>query len=144
VPPLNKQVNLTPIIKAGEFTMAIEDMIEISEESLQEKKDAFEVLLDKIPINAVSSKASAADKTNNSTKRKSPKADKIVIQPDTPVPVHIPAEEELKPIKSYNLLDLQMLARLHKIDTQKEGKAGKKVNKTKEEMYSEIKEKLGK
>jgi hypothetical protein len=37
-----------------------------------------------------------------------------------------------------------MLARLHKIDTQKDGKAGKKVNKTKEEMYSEIKEQLDK
>lgn len=137
VPPPEKQINMNPIIKAGEFTMAIEDMIEISEDPLPVKKDAFEVLLDKIPISSIK----AANK-NNSTKRKSPKADKIVIQPDTPVPVHIPAEEELKPIKSYNLLDLQMLARLHKIDTQKEGKSGKKVNKTKEEMYAEIKEKL--
>lgn len=146
VPPLNKQVDLTPIIKAGDLSFAIEDMIEISEEPLQKKKDAFEVLLDKIPTNAASSKSVAtitsADKNN--TKRKSLKADKTVIQPEVLVPALIPAEEELKPIKTYNLLDLQMLSRLHKIDTQKEGKAGKKVNKTKEEMYSEIKELLEK
>lgn len=71
--PLEKQINMNPIIKAGTFTMAIEDMIEISEATIPAaKKDAFEVLLDKIPINTVSSKAvsSTKEKTNNSTKKK--------------------------------------------------------------------------
>jgi hypothetical protein len=49
--------------------------------------------------------------------------------------------DELKPIGKYNLVELQMLARFHKIDTQKEGSSGKKINKTKGEMYEEILEK---
>lgn len=49
--------------------------------------------------------------------------------------------DELKPIGKYNLVELQMLARFHKIDTQKEGSSGKKINKTKGEMYEEIQEK---
>ena len=147
IPQQEKQVNMNPIIKAGAFTMAIEDMIEISDEysAPVKKQNAFEMLLDKIPTSSNSSKSAK----NNSTTRTSPRA---VIQPKefaptptpTPTPALIPADEELQPIKTYNLLDLQMLSRLHKIDTQKEGKAGKKVNKTKEEMYSEIKEKLDK
>jgi len=150
IPHQEKQINMNPIIKSGAFSMAIEDMIEISETPLLAKKDAFEVLLDKIPTSSSKSTTSAK---NNSTKRKSPKA---VIQPkelelalapapaqaSAPALVPEPIKDELKPIKAYNLLDLQMLARLHKIDTQKEGKAGKK--KTKEEMYSEISDKLEK
>ena len=52
--------------------------------------------------------------------------------------------DELKPIGKYNLVELQMLARFHKIDTQKEGSSGKKINKTKGEMYEEIQEKQNK
>ena len=139
VPPPDKQINMNPIIKAGAFSMAIEDMIEISEvPPVRPVPDAFETLLDKIPI-------SASKPAEKNTKRKSPKTDKTKTTTLEPAaPAAAPVEEELKPIKSYNLVDLQMLARLHKIDTQKEGKAGKKVNKTKEEMYSEIKDKLGK
>ena len=52
--------------------------------------------------------------------------------------------EELKPIGKYNLLELQMLAKLYKIDTQKQGSSAKKINKTKGEMYEEIQEKMNK
>jgi hypothetical protein len=161
IPPLNKQVNLTPIIKAGELSMAIEDMIEISDD-LEEpspepapgyepyvpvkKQDPFQTMLDNIP-----SKPSLSSKTKTYIKERhelleSPKSTTNGKEQakTTTAPAQAPTEEELKPIKSYNLLDLQMLARLHKIDTQKDGKAGKKVNKTKEEMYSEIKEQLDK
>ena len=44
----------------------------------------------------------------------------------------------IKPINKYNLLDLQMLAKIENIDTQKQGSSGKKINKTKIEMYDEI------
>ncbi len=44
----------------------------------------------------------------------------------------------MKPINKYNLLDLQMLAKIENIDTQKQGSSGKKINKTKIEMYEEI------
>lgn len=50
-------------------------------------------------------------------------------------------DDELLPIGKYNLLDLQRLALLHKIDTQKMGTMGKKINKLKAELYSEITEK---
>lgn len=173
VPPPNKQVNLNPIIKAGELSMAIEDMIEISDyvaapistpapapahvvpikkeekETKQDNQDAFAALLDKIPSkpNPPASKNEIYAKERKELLElpaKSKKTAKGKTAPTTAlIPTPEPAKEELKPIKSYNLLDLQMLARLHKIETQKDGKAGKKVNKTKEEMYSEIKEKLG-
>ncbi len=44
----------------------------------------------------------------------------------------------MKPINKYNLLDLQMLAKIEHIDIQKQGSSGKKINKTKIEMYEEI------
>jgi hypothetical protein len=47
-------------------------------------------------------------------------------------------KEELKPLKKYTLLDLQQLSRLHKLPTQKDGTSGKKINKTKEELYTEL------
>jgi hypothetical protein len=53
-------------------------------------------------------------------------------------------EEDLKPIGKYNLLELQMLAKLYKIDTRKQGSAGKMINKTKQEMYDEIHVKMNK
>ena len=154
IPAREPEINMNPIIKAGDFAMAIEDMIEISEEPITtttntvlEKKNEFEILLDKIPTTSSASTSSKSGKSSN-IKRKSPKAEKMAIQSETITPAPestlASANEELKPIKAYNLLDLQMLARLHKIDTQKDGKAGKKVNKTKEEMYLEIKEKLEK
>jgi hypothetical protein len=153
IPPLEGQINMNPIINAGQFSMAIEDMIEISDyleapASAPEpyvpvkKQDPFQTLLDNIP-----SKPSLSSKTETYVKERrelleSPKSTTNGKGKTAPAPQ--PNKEELKPIKSYNLLDLQMLARLHKIDTQKDGKAGKKVNKTKEEMYSEIKEQLDK
>ena len=154
IPHQDKEVSLNPIIKAGDFSMAIEDMIEISDIPMNQvvsiqptKEDKFTMLLNAIPI---SSNTSALGKPTK-TKRKSPKTDKTAAflddseTPPPPSPPPTPSvKEELKPIKAYNLQDLQMLARVHKIDTQKEGKAGKKVNKTKEEMYSEIKDKLDK
>jgi hypothetical protein len=51
-------------------------------------------------------------------------------------------KEELKPLAKYNLVDLQMLAKLHKIDTQKMGNCDKKINKLKGELYEEIKSKI--
>jgi hypothetical protein len=50
-------------------------------------------------------------------------------------------KEELLPIGKYNLLDLQRLSLLYKIDTQKMGTMGKKINKLKAELYNEISEK---
>jgi hypothetical protein len=51
-------------------------------------------------------------------------------------------KEELKPLAKYNLVDLQILAKLYKIDTQKMGNCDKKINKLKGELYEEIKAKM--
>ena len=51
-------------------------------------------------------------------------------------------DEELKPLAKYNLVDLQFMARLYKIDTQKMGNCNKKINKLKGELYEEIKNKM--
>lgn len=51
-------------------------------------------------------------------------------------------DDTLKPIGKYTLLELQMLAKLHKIPTQKQGKGTKMINKTKDEIYGELVEKF--
>ena len=51
-------------------------------------------------------------------------------------------KEELKPLAKYNLVELQILAKLYKIDTQKMGNCDKKINKLKGELYEEIKTKM--
>jgi hypothetical protein len=50
--------------------------------------------------------------------------------------------DELKPLEKYNLVDLQFLAKFHKIDTQKMGNCNKKINKLKAELYEDIKKKM--
>ena len=83
------------------------------------------------------------------TKKVDTKIEKVVIDVNTKQVDTVPIvntnntkdEEELLPIGKYNLLDLQRLALLHKIDTQKMGTMGKKINKLKAELYSEITEK---
>ena len=51
-------------------------------------------------------------------------------------------KEEFKPLEKYNLVDLQFLAKFHKIDTQKMGSCNKKINKLKAELYEDIKKKM--
>lgn len=62
----------------------------------------------------------------------------------TELKIDIDEDKELLPIGKYNLLDLQGLALLHKLETQKMGTMGKKINKLKSELYLEITEKLKK
>ena len=50
--------------------------------------------------------------------------------------------EILKPLAKYNLVDLQMMSKFYKVDTQKMGTSGKKINKLKAELYDEIKAKM--
>lgn len=50
----------------------------------------------------------------------------------------IDKDDELKPIGKYTLGDLQIIAKIYKVDTQKAGKTDKKINKTKQELYDEI------
>ena len=206
--PINKKsdvINRDPIIKTGQFTIAVEDMIEINELSneisneisndisndisnsnsnsnivnmesitirdLQEIQhtnitsiitkekentkceyktkelepiiNAFDELMAKIPNSKTSEKIDK--KTTSSNSNTIPKVSsitkksKVIDTSDikSTVPKK-PVLEELKPLKLYTLIDLQILARLHKIDPQKEGRGEKKINKTKEEIYNEI------
>ena len=47
-------------------------------------------------------------------------------------------KEVLKPLKQCTLLELQMLSRLYKLPTQKAGSSTKMINKTKEELHTEL------
>jgi hypothetical protein len=163
--PIN-QINHDPIIKAGEFSMAIEDMIEI-EENIQDEvdiiedvvqipeavpKDVFQELMNKIPTKSklLSTKSITNTNTSTNTNTKTSPKTAITTKPLTEISnesvsneslVVVKNEmEELKPIKKYTLIDLQIMARFHKLDTQKQGSGSKKINKTKEEMFNEIQE----
>lgn len=174
----DKQINKNPIIITENFNIAIEDMIEIDEDTNnpslidnkndnnnndnsdkndKNDKNSFNTLLNQIPMTTVNNNPKIIKQTKQTKQRKSPKTNlqnisigqnekdlnkDIITNTTDNLTDNIIAKEELKPIKAYNLLDLQILARVHKIDTQKEGKSGKKVNKTKEEIYVEIKEKI--
>lgn len=226
IPIDNDTVDINPIIRAGEFSMAIEDMIEISEEHIptsinvvktetEKQHDniakmlsrstttetinvpvvepvpatvannvnlpvpahvptsvpvpAFDALMSMIPSKVkTETKVPKAKKTKETKELKEPKepkattANKITKKTSKAVELISPIMEpvasanvktessndkltsELKPVKEYSLLDLQMLARVNKVDTQKEGKTNKKVNKTKDELYNEIKSSLKK
>jgi len=80
-------------------------------------------------------------KLNKSVKKTKPVVEKVVKEKVAKEKVS-DQEDELKPIAKYTLLDLQMLARLHKIDTQKMGSSDKKINKLKAELYEDIKNKM--
>ena len=105
-------------------------------------QDAFAELMNKIPMKGkmkkISPKSSKAiEKTTLETLLNTNIAGNVIGNEKT----EKSDVDELKPIGKYNLVDLQILARFHKIDTQKEGSSGKKINKTKGEMYEEILEK---
>jgi hypothetical protein len=95
---------------------------------IEKKQNTLETLLSTVANNTIAN-ADANANANANTKDKK---------------VNSSVEEELKPVGKYTLLDLQMLAKLYKIDTQKQGSAGKKINKTKGEMYEEIQDKIQK
>lgn len=108
----------------------------------------LEDLMSKIPTKGSISGGSKV------TKRKSPKATKTVSDTDANIEKVVEQEKEkvvevkcdaekLKPLKQYTLADLQMMCKIHKIPTQKDGKGSKQVNKTKDELYRELESFLG-
>jgi hypothetical protein len=111
-----------------------------------QSNDAFADLMKKIPMKGkdkakrVSPKSSTTATTTLETLLNTVATNSI----DNAKLVNTNVEEDLKPIGKYNLLELQMLAKLYKIDTRKQGSAGKMINKTKQEMYDEIQEKMNK
>ena len=154
----NLIINETFISK---ITNPIEDMIEIEEQEYEPmtmkntsitniktqsdtKINDLESLLSKIPMSKPkpvsdkstnkSTKSNTIDKTNNKNDDKTDdKTDDNSGKTDM---------EELKPLAKYNLVDLQMMSKFYKVDTQKMGTSGKKINKLKAELYDEIKAKM--
>ena len=97
----------------------------------------FDELMNRIPIKQQPGIKTKAPKTPKTSIIPIPKA--ILASTLAPAPAPAPeTENDIKPINKYNLLELQMLAKLYKIDTQKMGSSNKKINKTKTEMYDEI------
>ena len=121
----------------------IEDMIDIEEnediletqdtntkQKKEENNDVFDMLMSKIPIksnNTVLKEPKVKAKTNDT---------KSDTKSDTKDNTYV--KEELLPISKYNLSDLQRLSFLYKIDIQKMGTQGKKINKLKAELYEEL------
>jgi len=101
---------------------------------IEKKQNTLETLLSTVANNTIANADANADANANANANANTKDKKV----------NSSVEEELKPVGKYTLLDLQMLAKLYKIDTQKQGSAGKKINKTKGEMYEEIQEKIQK
>ena len=137
----------------SKITNPIEDMIEIEEQEYEpmtmkntsnntlknviqnqqfEKVDDLASLLSKIPMSKPKPVPSKPIKNNAINKTD----DKVV---DNSGKTDM---EELKPLVKYNLVDLQMMSKFYKVDTQKMGTSGKKINKLKAELYDEIKEKM--
>ena len=125
---------------------------EVAEQVANVPQDAFAELMNKIPMKGKAKKVSpksskVVEKTTLESLLNTVKTNTLLTN-TTVLGNNISNEksdksdiDELKPIGKYNLVELQMLARFHKIDTQKEGSSGKKINKTKGEMYEEIQEK---
>ena len=100
--------------------------------------DDLELLMKKIPM----TKGSKIKLKNGaSTPSTTPSIPSTTASTTVSTTVNSIIKEELLPIGKYNLLDLQRLSLLYKIDTQKMGTMGKKINKLKAELYSEISEK---
>ena len=124
---------------------------EVAEQVANVPQDAFAELMNKIPMKGKAKKispksAKVVEKTTLESLLNTVKTNTTVL--GNTIGNNIGNEksdksdiDELQPIGKYNLVELQMLARFHKIDTQKEGSSGKKINKTKGEMYEEIQEK---
>ena len=81
-------------------------------------------------------KTSKTEKTNKTNTLDSKK--KIEEKEDKKEDKKEVKKEELLPISKYTLTDLQRFALFYKIDKQKMGNAGKKINKLKAELYEEI------
>jgi len=106
-----------------------EDIIE-SQTKHENNDDVFDMLMTKIPIKSNNkkikeTKVKTNTKNNTISETKSETKDNYV-------------KEELLPIAKYNLADLQRLSFLYKIEVQKMGTQGKKINKLKLELYEEL------
>lgn len=145
--------------KNRNITFAIEDMIEIEEQEAEpigiivnskpkepaketSNMNSFDRLMDQIPM-AKSKGNKIVDKKGNNPVSldmllNSIPADAIQSSDKADAIQSADKDDELKPIGKYNLGELQILAKIHKVDTQKAGKTDKKINKTKQELYDEI------
>ena len=122
-----KEIIPEPEITVSGIVGSIETLVE------PVKLNDIDLLMNKIPMSSGSKKDKA--KVKITTKKET-------VKESTPVTSTTNDKEELLPIGKYNLADLQRLGLLHKIDTQKMGTAGKKVNKLKAELYLEISQKM--
>jgi hypothetical protein len=136
-----EEIEDTPMSNKPNVEDKIEQKIEQKDlEPVPEPMDDLQKLMCKIPMSKGSKIKTKKVDTTIDTKIDT----KVCI--DTVTTVNTTAttndnEEELLPIGKYNLLDLQRMSLLYKIDTQKMGTMGKKINKLKAELYTEITEK---
>ena len=139
------------IIKKNNTFFNIEDMVDIEEsediiddvnksqtEQDNNDNDVFDMLMNKIPIKSNNKKIKEPKvKSNTETK---PKTDTKIKNDTNKIKTEKTefVKEELLPMAKYNLADLQRLSFLYKIEIQKMGTQGKKINKLKLELYEEL------
>ena len=118
------------------------------QEAIIQKVNDLELILLKVPMasdNKPKKTKQAIAIEAKEAKIELVKNSKIVNKNNKPITNNIDTnleDESLKIISKYNLLDLQRMAKLHKIDTQKMGTCGKKINKLKAELYEDIQKKM--
>ena len=143
----NNETNLSNLIN-------IETMIEVLEEDTINKsnektvkhssKDSFDLLMNTIPTTQnnklVKTKVKKADTSTSTSSSTSTKTSTLDSKKKNEEEAKSKEKEkaELLPIGKYTLTDLQRFALFYKIDKQKMGTAGKKINKLKAELYEEI------
>ena len=145
------------IIKKNNTFFNIEDMVDIEEseditddinksqteqdnndndndnnDNNNDNNDVFDMLMNKIPIKS-NNKKIKEPKVKSNTKNKTDTKTDTKTNTKTEF-----VKEELLPMAKYNLADLQRLSFLYKIEIQKMGTQGKKINKLKLELYEEL------
>lgn len=132
-------INEMPIVSVKTETTATTETTETTDIKEDKSVNGFDELMNSIPMrNEIGVKtrktrvSPKAIKTNTITTEKSTVVDKTETETEKD------DTEELKPIIKYKLFDLQAIARFHKVEVDKEGSSGRRVKKTKDEMYNEI------
>ena len=113
-------------------------------ETITEAQEDLQILMTKIPM----SKGIKVSKVSKVSKVNQPQVDATSTNTITTSTTSTTTsttdndKEEILPIGKYKLEDLQRLSLLYKIDTQKMGNMGKKINKLKAELYAELATKM--
>lgn len=133
----NNENNLANLINIETMIEVVEeDTIDNSNETnkTNSSNDSFDLLMNTIPTTQNNKLVKTKVKTSKTEKPKKTNT----LDSKKKIEEKEEKKEDLLPISKYTLTDLQRFALFYKIDKQKMGSAGKKINKLKAELYEEI------